>query len=184
MKMFSLPRRLIILGVGLAGIVVVSPALADPLPTSSKAVAVANLTPAKNRQATGKVEFFKTDQGVRVVAHVTNLNRGNHGIHIHEKADLSAPDLSSAGSHFNPTHSAHGAPDAPEHHAGDLGNLKPDSEGVADLDFIDPSLKLEGPDSIIGHSVIVHGGPDDFKSQPAGNSGPRIAGGVIEAMKN
>lgn len=183
MKTFTLSRLLLMSGLGCCG-AFVPLVVADPLPMSPDAVAVVHLTPAKDGKVTGEVEFFKTEKGVRVVAHVMNLGRGDHGIHIHEKADLSAPDLSSAGGHFNPTHTTHGAPDAQEHHAGDLGNLKPDSSGVANMDFIDPGLKLTGPDSIIGHSVIVHEKADDLKTQPAGDSGRRIAGGVIEPVKH
>ncbi len=145
--------------------------------------AIAHLQAAHGSTVAGTIQFTATPQGVHVVAHVTNLAPGQHGFHIHAKGDLSAPDLSSAGGHFNPTNEAHGARDGEHHHVGDLGNLLADASGTAEADFIDPSLSLEGPNSILGHSVIIHGGADDLKSQPAGNSGPRVAGGVIEKQQ-
>ena len=112
-----------------------------------------------------------------------NLTRGDHGFHVHEKGDLSAPDLSSAGGHYNPTGHPHAGPKADKRHMGDLGNLSANTQGVATLDYVDPALRLDGEHSIVGKSVIVHAGRDDLKTQPSGDSGSRIAGGVIERVK-
>ena len=158
-------------------------ARADPASILPGAVAVAHLTPARQSNVTGTVQFIPVRDGVRVVAHMMNLTRGDHGFHIHETGDLSADDLSSAGGHYNRSAQSHGGPKSEKRHTGDLGNLSANSQGVATLDYVDPVLKLDGEHSIIGRAVIVHQGRDDLKSQPSGDSGIRISGGVIERIK-
>lgn len=152
----------------------------NPSPAPTEAVAV--LSPTQGNQAKGTVTFQAAENGtgVRVVADITGLTEGEHGIHIHEKGDCSAPDASSAGGHFNPTGMPHGGPDSPEHHLGDLGNITADASGTGHLDRVFSFLSLTGTNSIVGHSVIVHGGRDDLTSQPTGNAGGRVACGVIE----
>lgn len=145
--------------------------------------AVAQLKPTEGNTVSGEVTFKQTDSGVQVIAHVTGLTPGKHGFHIHEKGDCSAPDGSSAGGHFNPTGTDHGAPTADVHHVGDLGNLDAGEDGVATYDqtydFL--SLKEGDPNCILGLGVIVHAEPDDLVSQPTGAAGARVACGVIEA---
>ena len=85
--------------------------------------------------------------------------------------------------HFNPTHKQHGAPDASDRHAGDLGNIEADASGKAHLEWTDKVMKLSGADSIVGHAVIVHEKADDLKTQPTGNAGGRLACGVIGVAK-
>jgi superoxide dismutase, Cu-Zn family len=145
--------------------------------------AIAVLHPASSSQVMGTVTFTKMDDGVQVVADVTGLTPGKHGFHIHEFGDCSAPDATSAGGHFNPTHKPHGAPDAAERHVGDLGNLEADAAGKAHLEWKDKMLKFSGENSILGHAVIVHEKEDDLKSQPVGNAGGRLACGVIGVAK-
>jgi Cu-Zn family superoxide dismutase len=144
--------------------------------------AVAVLQPASGSQITGAVMFTKTGDDVQAVADIQGLTPGKHGLHIHEKGDCSAKDASSAGAHFNPTHQHHGDPNMAEHHAGDLGNIEADASGKAHLDW-KGKMKLSGDESIIGKSVVVHEKEDDLKTDPAGNSGARIACGVIEVVK-
>jgi Cu-Zn family superoxide dismutase len=144
--------------------------------------ATATLAPKSGSQVTGTVTFAKIGDEVQVVADVQNLKPGKHGFHIHEKGDCSAPDAASAGGHFNPTHQHHGGPMTAEHHVGDLGNIEADASGKAHLDW-KGKMSLGGADSIVGKSVVVHEKEDDLKSDPAGNSGARIACGVIEASK-
>jgi Cu-Zn family superoxide dismutase len=144
--------------------------------------AVVKLAPTKDNHARGEVTFTQDAKGVHVVGSFTGLNMGEHGFHIHEKGDCSAPDGTSAGGHFNPAPPhAHGARDAAERHAGDLGNLKADPYGLARLDFVDEKISLDGPNSIVGKAVIIHEKADDFTTQPTGNAGARLACGVIEA---
>jgi Cu-Zn family superoxide dismutase len=130
----------------------------------------------------GTVEFHEQADGVRVVADVKGLTPGMHGFHIHEKGDLSDPKLVSAGPHFNPGGHKHGGPDTPTRHAGDLGNLEANAEGNAKLDKVFKGITIKGTtDGIAGRSVIIHAKADDLTSDPSGESGDRIAGGVIEA---
>lgn len=146
----------------------------------TKAIAV--LHPASGSKVTGTVTFTKTGDTVQVVADITGLTPGKHAFHIHEFGDCSAPDAASAGSHFNPTKQPHGAPDSPQHHAGDFGNLEADSSGKAHLELKSNMLKFSGESSILGHAVIVHEKVDDW-SQPVGNAGGRQACGVIGIAK-
>jgi Cu-Zn family superoxide dismutase len=142
--------------------------------------AIVKMSPTQGNNARGEITFTQTPAGVHVVGSFTGIAYGEHGFHIHEKGDCSAPDGSSAGGHFNPTKMQHGARDASERHAGDLGNLKADPYGMARLDITDQKISLEGPDSIIGKAVIIHEKVDDY-SQPTGNAGNRLSCGVIEA---
>lgn len=145
-------------------------------------MAQADLEPTQGNHVHGSVQFLREPEGVRVVVQLSGLTPGEHGIHIHEKGDCSAPDASSAGGHFNPTHRPHGAREEVEQrHVGDLGNITAGPDGRARLNYVDVHLSLTGPNSIVGRAVIVHANPDDLVSQPAGNSGPRVACGVIQA---
>jgi superoxide dismutase, Cu-Zn family len=144
--------------------------------------AVAILHSASGSQVMGTVTFTQVGDTVQVVADITGLTPGKHGFHIHEFGDCSAPDAASAGGHFNPMKKPHGAPDAAERHAGDLGNLEADSTGKAHLELKDSMLKLSGENSILGRGVIVHEKVDDW-SQPTGNAGGRQACGVIGVAK-
>src|SRR5882762_5629052 len=135
--------------------------------------AAAQLEPKSGSQVTGMVTFTKVGDEVQVVADIQNLKPGKHGLHIHEKGDCSAPDASSAGAHFNPTHSHHGGADTPERHAGDFGNIEADASGKVHVELKDKNLKLSGPDSIMGKSIVVHEKEDDLKTDPSGNSGAR-----------
>jgi Cu-Zn family superoxide dismutase len=121
-------------------------------------------------------------EGVHFTGTVTGLPPGQHGFHIHETGDCSAPDASSAGGHFNPTGAPHGAPSAAEHHAGDLGNIEANAEGQAEVNIHANGVSLEeaAPNSIKGKAVIVHAAADDLQTQPTGNAGARLACGVIQ----
>ena len=141
--------------------------------------AMADLTPTQGNTVDGVVVFTEVPEGVHVVADLTGLTPGAHGIHIHMIGDCSSPDGSSAGDHFNPTSMAHGSPDVPIHHEGDLGNIEAASDGQGHLDRVIPNAHLQGTDGLIGHSVVVHAKPDDMKTQPSGASGARQACGVI-----
>lgn len=144
-----------------------------------KADAVATIWPTKGNTVSGVVTFSKVSNGVRVIADLKDLSPGIHGIHIHEFGDCRADDGSSAGGHFNPHDKAHGAPDAPERHVGDLGNVVADENGVGAFDVVDALLALDGEHSIIGRSMVVHAAEDDFQTQPHGAAGGRVACGTI-----
>ncbi len=134
--------------------------------------AIALLHPTAGNKLSGTVTFTEVADGVQVRAEITGLAPGNHGFHVHEFGDCSAADASSAGAHFNPTNKPHAGPDAPERHVGDMGNVEADASGKDDQQ------------SAIGRSVVVHAKADDLKSQPAGDSGARIACGVIGRAKS
>jgi Cu-Zn family superoxide dismutase len=158
-----------------------APAAAAPAATAPAATrAMATVAPTQGSTVAGTVTFTAGKTGVHVVADLTGLAPGEHGFHIHEKGDCSAPDGASAGGHFNPGGHPHGAPGA-EHHAGDLGNITADAAGKAHLEADFPFMTLAGADTIVGRAVIVHAGRDDLQTQPTGNAGGRQACGVIKA---
>lgn len=154
-----------------------------PAPQAEIAKAVATLHPTEGNKVHGAVTFAKAGDKVKVTAHIEGLTPGKHGFHIHEWGDCSSKDGSAAGSHFNPASASHGAPEAAQRHAGDLGNIEANQQGVAHLEWTDPVMKLSGAGSIIGRGVIVHINPDDLKTQPTGNAGGRLACGVIGVAK-
>lgn len=148
---------------------------------ATKAQAV--LKPSINSKVKGIIHFSEDGDKMKIETLVEGLKPGPHGFHIHEVGDCSKADFSSAGGHFNPAHSGHGSLDSKKRHAGDLGNLMADTKGKANVTFTVEGLTVQpGPNSIIGRSVIIHNDKDDLKSQPAGNSGPRVACGVIESL--
>jgi len=142
--------------------------------------AIANLQPTRGNTAAGTVRFVQQGGEVVVTARVTGLKPGQeHGFHIHEKGDCSSGDGLSAGGHFNPTGQRHGPMHA-EHHLGDFPALKADATGTAEATFQAPGLTIgsEATD-IVGKGLIVHADPDDYKTQPTGNAGARLACAVI-----
>jgi Cu-Zn family superoxide dismutase len=166
-----------------AFLVVLAAASAAALFAAPPTRAVAVLHPTGGNSVEGQVTFSKTDGGVKVSGHITGLTPGKHGFHIHEFGDCTAPDGTSAGGHFNPAGAQHGAPTDAMRHEGDLGNVDANAQGVADIDYVDTHASFEGEASILGRGVIVHAAPDDFKTQPTGNAGARVACGVIGAAK-
>ena len=152
---------------------------------SSPLKAVAVLHPTAGNKVTGTVTFTEVADGVQVRAEISGLTPGNHGFHVHEFGDCSAPDAMSAGGHFNPTNEPHAAPDASQRHVGDMGNVEADASGKAKLEYVDHDISLVNDQkSVIGRSVIVHVQRDDLKTQPTGDSGARVSCGVIGRAKN
>jgi len=145
--------------------------------------AVAVLEPASDGKVRGTIHFRKRPSGVHVQGMITGLTAGAHGFHVHEYGDCSAPDFSSAGEHFNPTRAPHGARTDARRHVGDLGNVEAGASGTVAIDYTDPQLRFEGDRSILGRGVIVHEKADDFKTQPTGDAGGRLACGVIGVAK-
>jgi superoxide dismutase, Cu-Zn family len=143
--------------------------------------AIAVLEARSGSSVSGTVAFRQSGAIVRAHVELSGLAPGSeHGFHVHDKGDCSAPDASSAGPHFNPGSVAHGRAGGAVHHAGDLPSLVADAKGNVRAELELSGVTLEpGPTSIVGHAVLVHRDADDFTSQPAGNSGPRVACGVI-----
>ena len=145
--------------------------------------ATAALQPTKGSKAFGEATFEQVGDKVRVVVFVQGLKPGQeHGLHIHEAGDCSSGDGMSAKGHFNPHGKPHGNPASGERHAGDLPALKADKGGRAKIDVTVDGISIgQGPGNIVGRGLIIHADPDDYKTQPTGNAGARIACGVIKA---
>ena len=152
-----------------------------PPPARIGNIATAELRPASGSSVSGLVSFAQLEEALQIDAELRGLSPGPHALHLHVNGDCSAPDASSAGGHFSPADAPHGSPsDAPgEHHAGDLGNVTASADGTASLVHEDAELTLVGDFGVVGRSVIVHRGADDFETQPGGDAGERIACGVI-----
>ncbi|MFO1415143.1 MAG: superoxide dismutase family protein [Burkholderiales bacterium] len=142
--------------------------------------AVAKLEPTTGNTARGTVTFTQKGDKVVVDARVAGLAPGSHGFHIHEKGDCSSGDGMSAGGHFNPVGKPHASPATTDRHTGDMPMLVADAGGNAVLVVeLDVMTVGSGPNDIVGRGLIVHKDADDFKTQPTGNSGARVACGVI-----
>lgn len=143
--------------------------------------AKAEIGAASGSSVSGSASFRNTSAGILIEGTFAGLTPGLHGIHIHEVGDCSAPDASSAKGHFNPAGVAHGNSHEGTHHAGDLPNLVADASGNAHYSAEVPDLKIgAGSNGISGRALVVHMDADDYKTQPAGNSGKRVACGVIK----
>jgi Cu-Zn family superoxide dismutase len=145
--------------------------------------ATAQLTPTKGSKTFGEADFEQVGDKVRVVVFVQGLKPGQeHGLHIHEVGDCSSGDGLSTKGHFNPFGKPHAHYGSAERHAGDLPALKANKAGRANVQIdLDVITLTPGPANIIGRGLIVHADPDDYKTQPTGNAGARIACGVIKA---
>jgi Cu-Zn family superoxide dismutase len=132
----------------------------------------------------GEATLTQTPQGVKIVMTVENLPPGVHAFHIHAKGVCTLPDFQSAGGHFNPFGKEHGLKNPAGPHAGDLPNITVGPDGKAKVEVIAKLVTLkEGEKNSLfqpgGTSLVIHAGPDDNVSDPAGNAGPRIACGAI-----
>ena len=129
----------------------------------------------------GTVAFEQGAQGTVVHARLTDLEPGTHAFHLHETGKCEAPDFTSAGGHYNPTDQAHGFFADDGYHAGDLPNFHVPDSGTVEIEFFSEQLKLD--DDMFdtdGSSLVIHTGSDDYRTDPAGDAGERVACGVIE----
>ena len=129
-----------------------------------------------DNKVSGAIQFAPTSGGMEVSGALKNLPKGLHGLHIHENGECSKP-----GGHLAPAGNRHGDPTNGEHHLGDLGNVEADASNQAAVSINVEGLALNGKNSILGHALVVHAGPDDLTSQPSGNSGEVIGCGIIAA---
>lgn len=131
----------------------------------------------------GTATFTEADGGVKLAVEVRGLPPGPHGIHVHAAGKCEGPDFKTAGAHLNPGHKQHGLENPAGHHEGDLPNLAVAPDGTGRLEAtLEGATLAPGPRSLLGPegaALVVHAGPDDNKTDPAGNSGARIACGVI-----
>jgi len=145
--------------------------------------AEAKMEARSGSSVSGIVSFIQAGDRLLIEAKFSGLTPGEHGFHVHESGDCSAPDASSAKGHFNPGAKSHGHHGTTEKHAGDMPNLIVDASGNATLKIETRTLSLgNDPHGVIGRSVVIHADPDDYKSQPAGNSGKRIACGTMPSV--
>jgi len=133
-------------------------------------------------QKVGDVSLKQTPHGVLMTVDLQGLPAGEHAFHIHEVGKCEPP-FKSAGGHFNPTHKQHGIENPAGMHAGDLPNLYVPENGKLKVDVFATAVTLgKGKNSLFdadGSSLVIHAGPDDCKTDPAGDAGARIACGVV-----
>ena len=164
-----------------AGLMPLCWVFAGPQTSGTAKEAIALIQSASGSSCRGIVRFTQESQGVRVVADIEGLApESKHGFHIHEYGDCSAPDATSAGSHYDAAGTKHhGMPTDSMKHTGDMGNIQADATGKAHYEIALQGATLDGAQApVLGRGVIVHANPDDF-SQPVGNAGGRIGCGVI-----
>lgn len=133
----------------------------------------------------GTAQLTQTDKGVRIQAEVRGISPGSHAFHVHETGKCDPETgFKSAGGHFNPTNAKHGSMESGTAHAGDMPNQKVGDDGVFKASIVNPNVTLASGDKSIfdsdGSALVIHAGTDDYKSQPAGDAGDRVACAVIE----
>lgn len=130
----------------------------------------------------GTLKLHEMDNQIHIEAEISGLKPGAvHGFHVHEVGECKGPDFKSAGGHYNPTKHDHGGPKTETKHAGDLGNVEADKKGVAKLSLSMATAEKMNLKDFIGKAVVLHAKADDLKTQPSGDSGERIACGILKA---
>ncbi len=167
---------------GLLALAVLAAGCAGMMGSSTPTTATAELKNAQG-QTVGNATFTEVSGGVQIVIDARDLPPGAKGVHIHEVGKCEAPGFTSAGGHFNPAKRQHGTLNPSGPHAGDLPNITIAPDGRGRLETTTDRISLgSGPTSIFdadGSALVIHAGPDDFKTDPTGNSGARAACGVI-----
>lgn len=153
--------------------------------TTKGPAAHANLVGADG-SARGMAHVTASANGLDVHVEATGVPAGVHGIHIHTVGRCDGPDFQTAGGHWNPTSRAHGTENPQGAHSGDLPNITIGADGRGMLHFSVPGASLEGQAASLldadGAAVVIHANADDYRTDPSGNSGGRIACGVLKKM--
>ena len=162
-------------------------ALAACMDSGGSETASANVAPnaqttlrAPDGDARGSARLSEDARGIAVDVNAEGLTAGTHGIHIHTTGRCDAPDFASAGAHWNPTDRQHGRQNPQGAHHGDLPNITIGADGRGSLRFILPEARFAQLFDADGAALVVHASADDQRSEPSGNSGGRVACGVIE----
>ena len=158
-----------------------------PVAAPESLKASASIVDAEGKEI-GNMELTEGSDGVLISLGLSELAEGEHGIHIHEVGKCEKPTFETAGAHFNPLEKQHGIENPQGPHLGDLPNIAPEEDGTVQVEFVAKNLTLEpGMENSLldkdGSAIVIHEDPDDYKTDPAGNSGTRIACGVITSTK-
>ncbi|GFO80459.1 MAG: superoxide dismutase [Cu-Zn] 1 [Methyloceanibacter sp.] len=152
--------------------------IALPAPAQADDTATAALKSADGKDV-GTVTLTAVPTGVLLDVNVTNLPAGTHAFHIHETGLCEGPDFKSAGGHYNPEEDKHGLMNPAGPHAGDMPNIHVPANGQLRIEVLNQMVNLDSLLDEEGTAIVIHEGPDDYKSDPAGDAGPRLACGVI-----
>ena len=166
-------------GLWLAASLTAASLFAAPAFAADKAFAV--LKDASGKEV-GQVTLTSTPSGVLMSLDLTAVPAGEHAFHVHAAGKCEPPDFKSAGPHFNPDETKHGLMNVEGPHAGDMPNLHVPSDGKLQIEVLNPTVTLSAESALLdedGSAVIVHAAADDYKTDPAGNAGDRIACGVV-----
>jgi len=141
-----------------------------------------------DKKVIGEATLLQSNEGVLIQATFTKLPAGRHALHVHETGSCEAPEFKSAGGHFNPQNAKHGLTNPKGPHAGDMPNFTASKNGDTAIEIYNDRVTLEqGADNSLlksgGTALVVHAGGDDYRTDPAGDAGERIACGVIEATQ-
>jgi Cu-Zn family superoxide dismutase len=158
-----------------------APVVAAPPPRPVPSASAAAIVRDVSGKQVGSMQLTETYAGVLITGSIGNLGLGGHAIHIHEVGKCEVP-YTTAGGHFNPTNRHHGYKSPTGPHLGDLPNLELPAAGVQKFEMLLPGVMLKGPSGLLdgnGAAIVVHASRDDYIGDPSGNSGGRIACGVI-----
>jgi Cu-Zn family superoxide dismutase len=171
-------RRAVSFGASLAAVLL----LAAPAFAADKASPASAVLKDANGKEVGRATLTPTPSGVLVSLDLTAVPAGEHAFHIHAVGKCEPPDFKSAGPHFNPDNTKHGLMNQEGPHAGDMPNLHVPADGKLQVEVLNPTVSLSGESALLdadGSALVIHAGADDYKTDPAGNAGARIACGVI-----